>query len=802
MSHLLQDLRVASRSLARSPGFTAAVVLTLGLGIGGTTAIFSLIHAVILRPLPFPEPDRLVHAGWVLPGEYVLFRDEANTFQGLAVHGPSEGINLFADGRPERLGAMRVSSNLFRTLGVAPLHGRDLLADDEAPGADPVALLSHELWQDRFASDVGLVGRTVVVDGGLRTVVGVMPAGFRFPDPSVGMWLPQTLDPADPVALWGGPGGSLVGRLASGASASSARAELHALMPRVREANTLWAMADDFGATRDVTGLRDSFVGEARAPLLVLAAALALVLLIVCANVANLLLARSLTRRREMAIRSALGAGRARLARQLLTESATLAAVGGAFGLLLAYLSTNVLTRGLPIDTPRLAEAGINPPVLAFAVGVTVLSALGFGLLPALRSSRAPAGTGLRAHAGGGGSHPERRRLSRALVVAEIACAVVLVVSAGLLGRSLGALVRLDPGFQPEQLVSARVTPQGEGYTAPSAQRTFHATLLERIRAVPGLAEAELVDRLPLAAGEGFWGGFAFETEDDRYVPGAAAPTVAERRVTPGYTRLMGIPLRAGRPLTPEDREGAPHVALVNEAMAREHWPGLVPVGRRFRPVWWQDDWITVVGVVGDVRQQGLGVEIEPEVYRPLAQSPTGAVTLVARSRGGPAAVAGPLRDVVAEVDPQIPVIDVRSLGEVRAEALAEPRVLTFLVSGVALLALGIGGVGVYGIIAFSVRSRRREFGVRRALGASEGHVVGLVLGQGATLAAIGIALGLGAALLAVRAMQGLLFGISAHDPLTFAAVPLVLAATALLASWLPARRAARIDPMEALRHE
>ncbi len=802
MTTLLQDLRIAVRSLRRTPAFTAAVALTLALGIGGTTAIFSLIHAVILRPLPFHEPDRLVHAGGAMPGEYLLFGQEARAFDELALLGPTTGVNFFAHDRPERVGAAHVSSNLFRTLGVGPARGRDLRAEDGQPGAESVVLLSDEVWRDRLGADPDVVGRSITIDGTPRAVVGVLPPGLRFPDRSVQVWLPLTIDPADPVGLWGGWGGQLVGRLTHGASASEARAELISLIPRVREANTLWAIADDYGLGREVVGLRDSLAGGAATPLLVLAAAAGFILLIACANVANLLLARSLARRRELAIRAALGARRSRIVRQLLTESMTLAVLSGALGVLGAAAVTGALARGLPVDTPLLADAGLHGPVLAVAALTTLLVGIAFGLFPALRSTPTGVGSGLREGVQSSGSAPERKRMSDLLVIGEIACAVVLVISAGLMARSLGELVRIDPGFDPEQRVSARVTPQGAANDTPDGQRAFHAGLLEEVRARPGLSDAELVDRLPLASDAGAWAGFAFETEDARHVPGTAAPTVAERRVTPGYARLMGIALLAGRPLNEEDRAGTPHVALINEAMAREHWPGLDPLGRRFRPVWWQEDWITVVGVVADVRQQSLAEAVEPEIYRPLPQSPTGAVTLVARSAAGPTAIAGLLRDAVAAVDPQVPVTEIRSLEEVRAGALAEPRVLSLLLGGVAVLALALGAIGVYGVIAFAVGRRMREFGVRRALGARDPHVLRLVVGHGVGLVAWGTAFGLVATLLAAGVLEGLLHGVSTRDPLTFVTVPLILGATALLASWVPARRATRVDPMTVLREE
>jgi putative ABC transport system permease protein len=795
---LLQDVRFALRQLRRNPGFAVVAAGTLALGIGANTAIFSVVDAVLLKPLPYPEAEGLVSAGYLLRGEYVVLRDEGTALEELGLHQAGVGFNLAVDGEPERVPGAFTSPELFRVLGVPPLLGRLPLAEEANPGADAVVLLSHSLWRQRFAGDPAVVGTDILVDSEPRTVVGVMPADFAFPDGTTRLWVPLGVDRGDPVGLWGGGGGQAIGRLAPGADAGRAQAELRALAPTMREANTLWVPPPGYGADREVVSLRDQVVGDARALLLVVLGAVGLVLLIACANVANLLLVRSEARRREVAIRAALGAGRGRLVRQFLVESVLLGLVGGALGLLLAHGGVAALLALLPAETPRLAEVAIDGRVLGFALGVSLLCGLGFGLVPAWGAFRRQIEPELRRGGSGGGG---RGSFGGMLVAAEVALATVLVIGAGLLVRSFQELLRVDPGFhtEVESVLSARVTPPEIRYGQAGAQRVFYAELLEGIEGLPGVAQVALVDRVPLSPWSGGW---AIESEETPHVPGLAAPVVQRRVVTPDYLGVMGIPLLAGRPLNELDREGAPDVALVNEAMAREHWPGQDPVGKRFRPVWWQDRWITVVGVVADVRQHGLGLEAEPEMYRPFRQEPEGEMTVVVRS----AAAAGPLvpglRAAVHAVDPEVPVSDLRTLERVIADSVAEPRLAMLLLGLLGTMALLLGAVGIYGVVSYGAARRTREMGVRIALGARSTDVLRLVLTRGLGLALAGVVAGAVAALGLTRALQGLLFGVRPTDPLTFAAVALLLLGVALLASYLPARRATRVDPMIALRSD
>jgi putative ABC transport system permease protein len=797
MDGLRSDLRYAARSLMRAPGFVVVALLTLGLGIGANTAVFSVVNSVLVRPLPYPESARLAAAGYLLTGEYLVLRERANTFEEVALYVPTVGFNLSGTAEPERVTGAYVSPNLFATLGVAPELGRPFAAEEARPGAAGVVVLSHSLWRQRFAADPDLIGTDLLIDGEPLTVVGVMPRGFDFPASATQLWVPARVDPTDPIALWGGAGGEAIGRLRRGITVEQAQGEIRRLAPEMREANTLWTPHADYGADREVVPLREAIVGDVRTRFLVMWGAVGGVLLIACVNVANLLLARGVGRRREVAIRAALGAQRSRLLQKFISESALLALAGGIFGLLLAYGGLQLLIGALPAETPRITEIRIDTPILAFTLALSLLSGILFGVAPAVRTTRLSLEAILRRNGRAGGS--DGRRFSGALVATETALAVVLVIGAGLMIRSFQELLRVDPGFQTARVVSARVTPSPLRYPTPAAQRAFYAELLERVESLPNVAGVELVDRIPLSPSSGAW---AFEVEGDPYVPGTAAPVVQNRSTTPGYPRVMGIPLLRGRPLAESDGPGAPDVALINEAMAREHWPGQDPIGKRFKPLSWQDRWITVVGVVGNVRQHTLATESEPEMYRPFAQEPTAEMTLVVRTDGDPRGLATELRSAVAAVDPNVPITRLLALDQVISESVAEPRLTVVLLGLAAGLALLLGAVGIYGVVSYGVSRRVHEMGVRMALGARSGDVLRLVIGQGAAMAIVGIMVGLAAALVASRALRSLLYGVSPTDTVTFAAAPLLLLAVALLASYIPARRATRVDPMVTLRAE
>jgi putative ABC transport system permease protein len=575
-----------------------------------------------------------------------------------------------------------------------------------------------------------------------------------------------------------------------------AQAELRALAPEFRKANTLWVPAPEYGAEREVAPLQERIVSDVRARMLILLGAVGFVLLIACANVANLLLARAVARQKEVAVRSALGAGRRRIVQQFLTESALLGTLGGALGLLFAVWGVQVLVGALPADTPRIAEIGIDRSVLGFTLAVSTLSSLLFGLVPAFRSSRTDVQAALKR--GERGSSAAHHRLSGALVVAEFGLAVVLVIGAGLLIRSFTELVRVDPGFRTESIITARITPPSSRYADDARRRAFYADVLERVGALPGVKSVDAVSRLPLAGG---FTGSAFEVEGKPYVPGTAAPVFEDRRITPGYPQTMGMPLLEGRALTDADREGMPRVALINETMARQFWPGEDPVGKRFKEVWLKE-WTTVVGVVGDVKSQGLAGKVEPEAYRPLSQLPAHDLSLVVRTSNEPMALAPLLRTAVAGVDAHVPVSEIRTAETIVSSSVAGARFTMLLLAAFAAVALVLAAVGIYGVISYAVGRRTREIGVRVALGAPGGEVLRMVLRQALELAGIGAAIGVAAAFATTRVLQSLLFGVSATDPLILLTVPLLLVGVALLASYVPARRATKVDPMMALRAE
>jgi putative ABC transport system permease protein len=693
----------------------------------------------------------------------------------------------------------RVSANLFSTLGVMPALGRAFRADEELPGGRAV-VISHALWRQRLGGDPNAIGREILVDSQPREIVGVMPATFAFPSAETQMWVPFPFDRAAAGALWGGAqSGYALGRLAPGATAARAQAEVRARVPDLRKANTLWVFPEEWGARREVVSLQDRMVGDVRTRLLVMLAAVGFVLLIACANVANLLLARASARQREIAIRYALGASRGRIIRQLLTESAVLGLIGGGAGFLFAYWGVPLLVGSLPTDMPRVEEISVDRWMLAFTLAISVITGVCFGLVPAIQASRSTVQTSLKIEERGSTSPLGRASsLSSLLVIGEIAVAVLLVIVAGLLIRSFTGLLRVDPGFRTERIVTARVTPPAARYRTDDSTRIFYDALLARVAALPGVQAVELVSNLPLASGAA---GFAFEVEGTPYVRAKGAPMTGEHKVTAGYLRVMEIPLLKGRPLAGTDRENTPRVALINETMARQYFAGVDPIGRRFKEVWLKE-WTTVVGVVGDVRHTGLDEAAGLEVYRPFAQVPVRDMSLVIRTTNESAPLGASLRAAVAEVDANVPISDVRSADQILARSVAAWRFTTFLHGTFALVALTLAAIGIYGVLSYAVSRRSREIGVRMALGASRADVLRMVLGQALLLAATGTISGVVAAFAVTRLLKTLLFEVSPTDVVTFTAVPLLLAGVACLAAYIPASRATRVDPTIALRLE
>ncbi len=794
------DVRFAVRSLAKRPGFAAASVLTLALGIGGTTAVFSVVEGVLLKPLPYADPERLVEidAGMGVMGEVLAMRGRVAALQRVEAYQATGEVSLTGEADPERLAAARVTPGLFTVLGASARIGRTFLPEEDRPGSDAVVLLGDGLWRRRFGSDPSLVGRRIDVDGVSRTVVGVMPAGFRFPSPAIQLWIPVVTEGVPPPVLWGSGGYHKIGRLRPGAAPGEARREVRALEPRMRELLP-WTMPAEYWSDPLVVPLRDEMVGEIRPMLLLLFGAVALLLLVACANVANLLLARATARRGEVSIRAALGARRARIVRQLLTESLVLGLAGGGAGLGLAFGAVALLHCAALMDFPRIGEVTMDARVLGFAFAASLATSVLFGLVPALRASGSRAGATLAEGARAGTSR-ERQRLSAALVIAQIAVSAVLVIGATLLLRSFGRLIAVDPGFRPESVVVAKVAPPRFRYPEDEDRARFYRDVLERLASLPGPHAQAIGTGVPFG-GDAFGSVFLIEGRPEPASSGDWPLADARLTVSAGYFRALGVPVLSGRRFTSADREGAPGVAIVSRGLAHRYWPGEDVVGKRLRLVF-DEEWRTVVGVVGDVKWSDLGASAGSALYVPLGQGPNGSMRVVLRTGGDASAASAAVRSAVALVDGDAPVSDIRTERQLLSASLARPRSLTGLLALFAALALGLGAVGTYGVTAYAVGLRTREYGIRFALGAPRRHVLWLVLRRAGMLAIGGITVGVVAAFLASRVLSGALYGVSPVDPITFTVAPLVLVAVVLVASYVPARHATRVEPIRVLRSE
>lgn len=808
---LIEDLRFAMRSLKRSPGFAIVAVLTLALGIGANSAIFSLVNGILLKPLAFAAPERLVSVAEssvddVFPqGAVVAMQKNLRTMD---VVGFSDigGLNLTGVGEPVRLQGSAVSANLFSVLGVKPELGRSFRAGEDQPGQDNVVILSHELWEQKFGGDPNVIGKVIALEGTGRQIVGVMPAGFQLASAKVQFWIPLDLDSRNVGAYWGSGFMPVVGRLRRGVTMEQAQAEIRSSVPKLRGMFP-WRMPDALWADAGVIPLEQGLVGDASAKLLILLSAVGLVLLIACANVANLLLARAAVRQREMAVRAALGASRWRICRQLLTESVLLGICGGAVGILLALNGLGWLKSILPADTPRLASVTIDWRVVTFTAAVAILAGVIFGLVPALHTSKIDLTESLKTGGQQAAAAGASRRLRNALGVAEIAIAVVLVIGAGLLVRSLWLLAHVNPGFRTESIVTARVTPN-EKFCAEFARcQNFYDGLIARLRAMPGVRDAAAASMVPLDFVN--W-GYAAEMEGHPYVPGQVAPTVLETAITPGYLRLMGIPLLQGRAFTEADSAtGAASVALVTAATAKLYWPGESAVGKHIRPVF-DKTWTTIVGVVGDVSEASLASKWPDwaggSIYEPYGNGrgklPLTQMSIVVRTTGGQSGIAEGIRRAVAALNPDAPVSEMKTLSTIVSQSMAGPRSTMSLFAIFAGLALLLGIVGIYSVVSYSVAQRTAEIGVRMALGAQRRDVLRMILGEGARMALIGVGIGVAGAFAATRLMASLLYGVTASDPATFAAVAALLVIVTLGACYVPARRAMRLDPIKALRYE
>ena len=803
LEELAHDARHALRQLRAAPGFTAVALLTLALGIGANTAIFSVVRGVVLRPLPYAEPERVVRVfettragerSAVSPTNFADWRDQARSFAGLAAITGGDATLTRAGAEPLVVEQQWATAELFAVLGTRPIVGRVFAPGDDRVGAPRIAVLGEGLWRRAFGADPGVVGRTVTIDGEPYDVVGVVPAGAGFPVQGE-LWTPLELDPAELPTMRGAHYLRVVGRLAPGATVESAAAEMRAIGARLAQQYPRW----NEGEGADVAGARDAMVGEVRTPLLVLLAAVGLVLLVACANVANLLLARGVGRAGEMAVRAALGAGRGRLARQLLTESAVLALLGGLLGTAVAVGLTRLFVRYAPTDLPRLAEVRVDGTVLAVALLTVVVVGALAGVGPALQSGRVGLDRALR-EGGRGGVGRGGLRVVDGIAAAEMALAVMLLVGAGLLVRSFDRLRQVDPGFVPEQALSFTVTLPEATYESPDRQRRFAEALVARVGALPGARSAGATFLLPLAGG---YYGLSVETLDDQPVTIEPQPSAQIRTATPGFFAAMGIRLVQGRGITAADRAGAPPVVVVNETAARRLFPDGRAIGRRIT-LGTKRDGVPfggeIVGIVGDVRQRGLDADALPEVYASHDQWPFRDLAVVVRAAGDPAALASGVRAIVRDLDPNLPVSTLATLEEVVGASVARPRFYMLLLGGFAAAALLLAAIGVYGVISYAVGRRTREIGVRLALGATSGRVLREVVGRGLALATIGLVVGGAGALVVTRLLRSLLFGVGATDPVAFAGAALLLVAVAVGAAIVPARRAARVSPIAAMR--
>ena len=820
MTGFRQDIRYALRGLRQRPGFTLVAVLTLALGIGANTAIFSVVNGVLLRPLPYERPERLAMiwghrnqeplAELSVP-EYWDLRERTHTLSGVAAFADGN-INLTGTGTPERIRAGYFTANTTALLGVAPAIGRGFTAEEDLPGGPSVVLVGDGLWRRRFGADPKVVGRVLTLDDTPTTVIGVMPPDFQLPTHFAGapkeLWAPMQLDPAINRGVRGWHFLEVIGRLRDGVALDAASAEMSGLM---RGMLAVYPMEYTSEFDGSATAVRQTVVGDVRPALLVLLGAVALLLLIACANVAGLLLARSEERQREIALRTALGAGRSRLVRQLLTESLLLAATGGLFGLLLAVWGVQGLVLAAPPSVPRLDAIGIDLRVLGYTLGVTLLTGILFGLAPAWHTVRGDLTGALTDGGRAGTTGRGRQRVRQVLVTGQVAIALVLVTGAGLLVQSFLRLRQVDPGFVPERLLTARVELSPVRYQANDVKRRFYENLLERLRSIPGVRSAATARALPMT-GKLEIGDWSFVLEGQ-----AASPPLPSdwhpadwQVVSPGYFGTMGIPLLQGRDFAASDRLGAPGAMIVNRTLARQVWPDGDALGRRVLLGGGGADsvWRTVVGIVGDVRHRGLTASPRPEMFLPYAQFPAGtgsappSMQVVLRAARDPSALATGLAAAVAALDPDVPLSGVQTMETAMGSWAAERRLIMLLVSGFALVALVLGSVGIYGVMAHVVAQREREIGVRMALGALPGQILGLVVSQSAWLVGVGIVAGTAGALAVTRLLTGLLFQVRPTDPLTFIGTALVLVVAAAGATLVPALRAVRTDPAHALRSE
>jgi putative ABC transport system permease protein len=823
METLIQDLRFGIRLLLRNPGFSAVAILALALGIGANTAIFSVVDAVLFRPLPFERPEGLV-AVWerdlkkggdhdsVMAANYLDWKSRGQLFEAMSAH-TGGSVNLTGLAEPERIRAARVSADIFTLLGIRPIVGRVLFPDEDQPGHQRVVVISGRLWKSHFGNDPEVVGRSITLNNQDYQIVGVMPADFSLPlNEEAQIWTPLVFTPEE-LTLRNSHYLNVLGRLKPGISMEQANVEMSEIAAQLQQ---------EYPKTNEGTGaavfsLHSEVVGDVRTPLLIFFGAVAFILLIACANVANLMLARAAARQREIAVRIALGASRWRLVRQMLAESVVLALVGGAAGLLLALWGIESLSAtAQQMSAPRARSIGLDARVLLFTLGASVLTGLIFGSLPALQTSKPDLNDALK-EGGRSSGNLRRNRTRNLLVVAETALAFVLLAGAGLLINSFIKLRAVDPGLKPDNVLTMSITLPRQKYTQPEQVIAFHRQLLERVAAVPGVEHSGTVTALPYG---GSTNSFGYTI--DSPVSGDQAVSIISQQASADFFRAIGIPIVTGRHFNEGDVDGAPPVVIVSDSFAKRYWPDEDPLGRRIK--WGNKEfgspWMTVVGVAGDVRQRGLDTAPRPTLYVPdlqlgepiktrvgvtlreLMAADARSIELVARSAPGVAGLASAVREAVWAVDPNQPVTRVRMMDQVLADTMVVQRFSTSLLGVFAMIALVLAAAGIYGVISYSVSQRTHEIGIRMALGAEQRDILKLVVGQGMMPALIGLSIGVAGAIGLTRFMSSLVFNVSVTDPITFGVIGFLLLLVAVTACYLPARRAASVDPMNALKYE
>ena len=806
MTSLFKNIRYAIRGLIRRPTFAAVGIITLALSIGANTAMFSVVNAVLLRALPYENPQRLVSIGKkatpeALPGlaayEYLAWKDRSAAFDGLAAYG-NDNFNLTGQGEPERIACGQVTASLFSTLGVQPVAGRWFSPDEDRPGQNQVAIVSEGFWARRFGRDPALFGKTLTLDNKPYRVVGVMPGNFRFPG-GYDIWVPLVLDPVKETQGDFFTLVEVVGRLKQNATSEQAQQELSLISKQATE------QVKDPPPTSslEVLPLHQQLIAGVRTTVLVLWGAVGLVMLLACVNLANLMLSRTVGRQREMAVRAAVGASRLHLIYQLLTEAVVLGLAGGILGILLADLSSSAIASLVPKDFAGnvydLQAIKLDWRVFSFSLGLSVITSIIFGLAPALSASRVDLVKGLRETGGSGLMRFGFRSLRGWLVVSELALALILLLAAGLLARSFNHLMTIDPGFDRTNVLTAHISLPSSNYTTPVQTTSFYTDLLGRVKSMQGVRSVGIINHTPLS-------GFTIVAFTG--IEGQPEPDTKREKplgvgvVSADYFRTLGIPLLSGRSYDQHDNADSNKVALVNQAFVKRYYPSVDPLGKRIGFGCKNDLCRTIVGVVGNIKQDKLTEDPEPEVYVPFSQMPFNGMTILVRTKGDPLSFAKSLRSEVSAIDKNQPLSDVKTLEQRVAEATAVSRALMFLFSGFALLALVLATVGVYGIVSYSVSQRTREIGIRVALGAQAADVRALVLKNGIALACAGVAFGLAGAFALTRFLTTLLFGVTPTDRLTFVLVPLAMIAVALIAIMVPARRATKVDPLVALRHE